>query len=163
MSRKPKPPEQMIDGPAIVTALHAQNRELSTIAGAAKGFRRIDRLQWLKDHGTIAEHQFFAGRRLQEDWQQSKIENCPSMSSGGSGGPKSTLADGKLDAMARVGKAMAIIPQDIKTLLTLFLLPEDEPFSLERCAALVRLNRAAAALGIRVGLSLLARHYGYST
>jgi hypothetical protein len=62
------------EGPAIVTTLHRQDRLLTPAAGAPKGFRRIDRLQWLKDHGTIGDHQLHAGRRLQEDRQISKLE-----------------------------------------------------------------------------------------
>jgi len=40
-------PKEIIDGPAVVSALHRQDRVLGPGAGAAKGFRRIDRLQWL--------------------------------------------------------------------------------------------------------------------
>ena len=42
-------------------------------------------------------------------------------------------------------------------------MPEDHPFSLERVAAIVKEDRRAAAYGIRIALSLLARFYGYTT
>ena len=146
--RKPVPGStHSVEAPAKLDALHRQDRSLSPVAGAPKGFRRIDRLQWLKDHGGIADHQLFAGRRLQQDWQLSKIETAPRMGFGvASGGTPGTLS---------------VLPPELRTLTELFLLPEDHPFSLERCAALVRQDRRAAAFGIRVALSLLARHYGY--
>jgi hypothetical protein len=152
-----------VEAPAKPDALHRQDRVLSPVAGAPKGFRRIDRLQWLKDHGGIADHQLFAGRRLQQDWQLSKIESAPRMSFGAGGGSPGTLSDTALDAGQRAQAALSALPPELRSLTELFLLPEDHPFSLERCAALVRQDRRAAAFGIRVALSLLARHYGYST
>src|SRR5690242_10199569 len=90
---------EAVDGPAVVGPLHRQDRVLSPGAGAAKGFRRIDRLQWLKDHNAIADHQLYAGRRLQADWQTSKIEASPRMSIGGSGGGvPGALSDAALEA-----------------------------------------------------------------
>ncbi len=150
-------------GPAMLSALHRQDRVLSGVAGAAKGFRRIDRLQWLADHNAIGEHQLFAGRRLQQDWQMSKIEAGPRMMMGGSGGGglPGSLPDSVLDAGQRVRRALSVLPAELETLTTLFLLPEDHPFSLERVAAMVKEDRRAAAYGIRIALSLLARHYGY--
>jgi hypothetical protein len=162
--RKPpqEPKGEQPEAPAMLTPLHRQDRVLSMVAGAPKGFRRIDRLQWLKDHGAIGEHQLFAGRRLQRDWQIAKIEASPRMVSGGGGGGRpGSLSDAALDAGQRIRKAMAVLPPELETLTTLFLLPEDHPFSLERCAALVKEDRRAAAYGIRIALSLLARHYGY--
>jgi hypothetical protein len=164
--RKPKaapPPREQPDGPAVITPLHVRDRMLSTVAGAPKGYRRIDRLQWLKDHGAIGEHQLFAGRRLQRDWQIARIEAAPRMIAGGGGGSGSpgSLSDAALDAGQRIRKALAVLPPELETLTSLFLLPEDHPFSLERCAALVKEDRRAAAYGIRIALSLLARHYGY--
>jgi len=157
-------PQDIPEGPAIVTAMHKQSRALSKVAGSPKGWRRIDRLQWLRDHNAIADHQLFAGRRLQEDWQQSKLEASPSMQMSRSGGGASTsISDGKCDAIDRLKRAMAQLPREVETILTLFLLPEDEPFSLERCAAIVREDVKAARFAIRVGLTILARHYGYST
>lgn len=152
--------------PAVVTPLHRKDRILSDAAGAAKGWRRIDRLQWLKDHGAIGDHQLHAGRRLQADWQTSKIEAGPRMmlaagSSRGAGA--GTLSDAALDAGQRVRRAFAVLPPELTTLTNLFLLPEDHPFSLEHCAALVKQDRRAAAFGIKIALSLLARHYGYAT
>lgn len=160
---KPKP-QDAPEGPAIVTAMHKRDRLLSPVAGAPKGFRRIDRLQWLRDHGVIADHQLFAGRRLQQDWQLSKLESSPQMQMARAGGAATTaLSDAKCDAIDRLKRAMAQLPAELETLLALFLLPEDEPFSLERCAAIVREDRKAASFGIRLGLTILARHYGYST
>ena len=162
--RKPsnKSSREEPDGPAVLTPMHRQDRVLSGVAGAPKGFRRIDRLQWLKDHGAIGEHQLFAGRRLQRDWQIARIEASPRMVSGGGGGARpGCLSDAALDAGQRIRKALAVLPRELETLTTLFLLPEDHPFSLERCAALVKEDRRAAAYGIRIALSLLARHYGY--
>ncbi len=151
-----------VEAPAKLDAMHRQDRILSPAAGAPKGFRRIDRLQWLKDHGGIADHQLFAGRRLQHDWQLSKIEASPRMRFGASGGGMpGVLSDTALEAGRRVQAALSVLPLELRPLTELFLLPEDHPFSLERCAALVRQDRRAAAFGIRVALSLLARHYGF--
>jgi hypothetical protein len=85
------------------------------------------------------------------------------MSFGAGGGSPGTLSDTALDAGQRAQAALSVLPPELRSLTKLFLLPEDHPFSLERCAALVRQDRRAAAFGIRVALSLLARHYGYST
>jgi hypothetical protein len=152
---------EAIDGPAVVTALHRQDRVLGTAPGAAKGFRRIDRLQWLADHKAIGDHQLYAGRRLQADWQTSKIEASARMGFGGGGGIPGSLSDAALEAGRRVKNALAVLPAELVTLTTLFLLPEDHPFSLERVAAMVKEDRRAAAYGIRIALSLLARFYGY--
>ena len=152
---------ETVDGPAVVTALHRKDRVLGPGAGAARGFRRIDRLQWLADHKAIGDHQLYAGRRLQADWQTSKIEASPRMGFGGGGGIPGALSDAALEAGRRVKNALAVLPAELVTLTTLFLLPEDHPFSLERVAAMVKEDRRAAAYGIRIALSLLARHYGY--
>ena len=80
-------------------------------------------------------------------------------SGGGQGG---VLSDAALDAGQRVRRAMAVLPPELPRLTELFLLPEDHPFSLEQCAAPVKQDRRAAAFGIRIALSLLARHYGYA-
>jgi hypothetical protein len=155
--------DEMPERPAIITTLHRQDRLLTPAAGAPKGFRRIDRLQWLKDHGTIGDHQLQAGRRLQEDWQISKLENAPSMQLMRAGGvPGGTLSDAKLDAGARVKKALGALPPELVTLTCLFLLPEDHPFSLERLAAKMREDKRAVAYAVRLALSMLARHYGYA-
>lgn len=159
----PKPTEQ-VDGPAVVTDMHRQNRILSVAAGSPKGYSRIDRLQWLFDHNSIEQYQLDAGRRLQEDWHAARLQVSPGMQMGRSGGSFSTnLSDAKCDAIQRLKDAMACLPVQLETLLTLFLMPEDEPFSLERCAAIVREDRKAASYGIRIGLTILARHYGYAT
>ena len=154
-----------VETPAKISPLHAQDRELSVAAGAPKGFRRIDRLQWLADHGTIGDHQLFAGRRLQQDWRLSKIETQSRMDLGRSrgGGLPGSLPDVKLDAGRRVAAALVVLPRELRQLTELFLMPEDHPFSLERCAAIVQEDRRAAAFGIRIALTLLARHYGYVT
>ena len=99
---KKKRQGETVDGPAVVTALHRQDRVISPAAGAAKGFRRIDRLQWLADHNAIAGHQLHAGRRLQADWQTSKIEAAPRMSFGSGGAMPGTLSDAALEAGRRV-------------------------------------------------------------
>jgi Domain of unknown function (DUF6456) len=151
------------EAPALITGLHRQDRLVSAAAGAPKAWRRLDRLQWLRDHGSIGDHQLHAGRRLQADWQTSRIEASPRMMlAGGGGGAGGTLSDAALDAGQRVRRAMAVLPPELRPITELFLLPEDIPFSLERCAALVKEDRRAAAFGIRVALSLLARHYGYA-
>ncbi len=157
------------EAPAVVTPLHRRDRMLSPHAGAApnprapKGWRRVDRLQWLFDHGAIGDHQLHAGRRLQADWQASRIEAAPRMVfTGGGGGQAGTLSDAALDAGQRVRRAIACLPYELAQLTELFLMPEDMPFSLERVAALVKEDRRAASFGLRVALSLLARHYGYA-
>jgi hypothetical protein len=162
-SRKKVVVMEVVEGPAVVTPMHRQDRVLSPGAGAAKGFRRIDRLQWLRDHNAIGDHQLYAGRRLQADWQTSKIEASPRMGLGvaSGGGAQGSLSDAALEAGRRVTRALAVLPTELVTLTTLFLLPEDHPFSLERVAAMVKEDRRAAAYGIRISLSLLARHYGY--
>ena len=158
-----KAPEGPVpERPAIISALHREDRLLSPAAGAPKGFRRLDRLQWLKDHGAIGDHQLFAGRRLQQDWQISKLEAAPSMQMARTGGaPGSTLPDAKLDAGRRVKRALAALPPELVTLTCLFLLPEDHPFSVERLAAKVREDKRAVSYALRLSLSILARHYGY--
>ena len=151
------------EAPAKITPLHAQDRLLSPAAGAPKGYRRIDRLQWLKDHGAIGDHQLFAGRRLQQDWQISKLEAAPSMQMVRAGGvPGSSLPDAKLDAGKRVKAALSSLPPELVTLTCLFLLPEDHPFSIERLAAKIREDKRAVAYAVRLSLSMLARHYGYA-
>jgi hypothetical protein len=156
--------DNRVETPAKITKMHACDRELTVAAGGPRGFRRIDRLQWLKDHGSIEDHQLFAGRRLQQDWELSKIEASPRMMlGGGGGGVPGTLSDAVLDAGKRVHRAIAVLPRELRQLTELFLMPEDHPFSLERCAAIVKEDRRAAAYGIRIALSLLARHYGYAT
>lgn len=158
------PERDAVEPPASIGAMHRQDRVLSPVAGAAKGFRRVDRLQWLADHGSIEDHQLFAGRRLQQDWQLSKIESAPRMGLGVSGGGQAgSLSDAALDAGRRAQRALSVLPRELRQLTELFLMPEDHPFSLERCAAIVREDRRAATYGIRIALSLLARHYGYST
>ena len=156
--------EDRVETPAKVGPMHACDRTLSVAAGAPKGFRRIDRLQWLADHGAIGDHQLFAGRRLQQDWQLSKIETGSRMSfdTRGSGTP-GMLSDVKLDAGRRVAAALTVLPRELRHMTELFLMPEDHPFSLERVAAMVKEDRRAAAFGIRIALSLLAKHYGYVT
>lgn len=161
-------PQDIPEGPAIATALHRQDQDIfddnANLIIGKKGWRRYDRLEWLKKRNAIAQHQYLAGRRLQEDWQLSKLESSPQMQMARSSGAATTaLSDAKCDAIDRLKRAMAQLPNELATLLTLFLLPEDEPFSLERCAAIVREDRRAAAFGIRLGLTILARHYGYST
>lgn len=152
------------EAPAVISKLHRKDRVLSAAAGAPKAWRRIDRLQWLRDHNSIGDHQLHAGRRLQADWQTSKIEASPRMMVAvcGQGGVGGVLSDAVLDAGQRVRRALAVLPPELVTLTTVFLLPEDHPFSLEHCAGLVKEDRRAAAFGIRVALSLLARHYGYA-
>lgn len=132
-------------------------RQLTTL-------RRIDRLLWLHQHHHIAQHQFDAGQKLQEDWQLSKIEIAArnDMSGGRSGGnARSTLSDAKCDAISRLGRALAVLPPEIESIITLFLLTEGEAFSLERCAARVKRHPRAALPLLEAGLSLLSRHYGY--
>ena len=127
---------------------------MSVAAGAPKGFRRIDRLQWLADHGTIGDHQLFAGRRLQQDWQLSKIETSRAwIWAVARRGLPGSLSDVKLDAGRRVAAALVVLPRELRQLTELFLMPEDHPFSLERVAAMVKEDRRAAAFGIRVALS----------
>ena len=155
--------DNRVETPAKITPMHACDRALSVAAGSPRGFRRIDRLQWLKDHGSIDDHQLFAGRRLQQDWQISKIEASPRMQFGAGGGSPGLVSDAALDAGKRVARALAVLPRELRQLTELFLMPEDHPFSLERVAAIVKEDRRAAAYGIRIALSLLARHYGYVT
>ena len=161
----PESSDARVETPARIGPMHACDRTLSVAAGAPKGFRRIDRLQWLADHGSIGDHQLFAGRRLQQDWQLSKIETAARLSLGavGGGGTPGSLPDVKLDAGRRVARALSVLPRELRQMTELFLMPEDHPFSLERVAAMVKEDRRAAAFGIRIALSLLAKHYGYVT
>ena len=78
------------------------------------------------------------------------------------GVPGGTLSDAKLDAGARVKKALGALPPELVTFTCLFLLPEDHPFSLERLAAKVREDKRAVSYAVRLALSMLARHYGYA-
>jgi len=79
------------------------------------------------------------------------------------GGLPGSLSDVKLDAGRRVASALSVLPRELRQMIELFLMPEDYPFSLERVAAMVKEDRRAAAFGIRIALSLLAKHYGYVT
>jgi hypothetical protein len=78
------------------------------------------------------------------------------------GVPGGTLSDAKLDAGARVKKALGALPPELVTFPCLFLLPEDHPFSLERLATKMREDKRAVAYAVRLALSMLARHYGYA-
>lgn len=49
---KPKP-QDIPEGPAIVTALHRQDRELSTVAGAPKGYRKLSPLESCYENGRL--------------------------------------------------------------------------------------------------------------
>lgn len=85
------------------------------------------------------------------------------MSFGGGGASRGDLSDAALDAGTRFKDALAVLPAELVTLISLFLLPEDHPNSLQHVALMVRRDKRAASYGIQIGLSLLARHYGYST
>ena len=154
-------------GPAIITGMHSQDVVISTTAGAPKGWRRVDRLEYLATHGPVGTrlgvHQVKAGEKYAEDFQLSRIEAASRMTFGAGGGSaKSTLADSVLDAGTRFQKARAKIPPELHKLTDLFLCPEHYPFSLERCAAIVEIDRRAASYAIRLALSILARHYGFA-
>jgi hypothetical protein len=164
--RAPAPKYDSPDGPAIVTALHSKDRELSHVAGSEPGYRRCSWLDYLATHGParsrLSQEQVAAGNRYSKDFEMSKMESAARMNAGGAGGgsAKSTLSDAALDAGTRFQDARAKLPAEYHQLLDLFLCPEHHPFSVERCAAIVNIDRRAAADRIRVGLSILARHYG---
>ena len=157
--------DDRVETPAKITAdACLRPRSCRWRRARPRGFRRIDRLQWLKDHGTIDDHQLFAGGGCSRTGKISKIEASPRMSSGGrAAAARPGASDAALDAGRRVARRWRCCRANSGTLTELFLMPEDHPFSLERVAAIVKEDRRAAAFGIRIALSLLAKHYGYVT
>lgn len=158
-----KPDAVEIVGPAIQRSNHIQDREISTVAGAPKAWRRLDGLAWLMERKAIAGHQRDAGRRLQEDYELSQMQG--GARSGGertSGRSSYEIPDSALDAKDRVKAALSVVPPELVSMTVLFLLPDFEakPFSLERIATMVREDKRSISLGVRAALSLLARHYG---
>ena len=62
----------------------------------------------------------------------------------------------------RVARALAVLPRELRQLTELFLMPEDHPFSLERCAAIVKEDREQLPSRDQDRVEpCLARHYGY--
>ena len=80
---------------------------------------------------------------------------------GGGGRPRPGLRHRAGRGQARQPARWRCCRANSSQLTELFLMPEDHPFSLERVAAIVKEDRRAAAFGIRIALSLLAKHYGY--
>lgn len=151
-----------IQSPAIISTDHVQDRELSPVAGAPKGFRRVDGLAMMEK--TIARHQYEAGRRLQEDYAESQMEG--GAKSGGQkvdGGRRDyDIPQYAIDAARRVNNALAILTPELLTMTMLFLLPDHrrEAPTFENIAARVGRHKRCISFGIETALSLLARHYG---
>lgn len=152
-----------IQAPARITEDHVQDRGTSTAAGAPKAWRKLDGLAWLMARKSIASHQLEAGRRLQEDYELSQLQGGARSGGERANGKRSyDLPDSALDAGKRVKNALAILPPELVSMTILFLLPDfsERSFSLERIAGMVKEDKRAVGLGVRAGLSLLARHYG---
>jgi hypothetical protein len=160
--------EIAIDGPARISGSYVQDREISTVAGSPKAWRRPDGLAFMRDRKQIAGHQWEAGNRLQEDYQLSQME-AGARSGGASGvrggGGPTEIPDSAIDASRRLRAAMSNLPAEIETIITLFVLgsSEDGATSFENIAKRVGEDKRAIPLAIRSGLSLLARHYGLCT
>ncbi len=161
---KAQPREQEPDGPAVVRREHVQDRELSTVAGAPRGYRVRDGLAWMVERKQIHGHQLEAGRRLQEDYARAMDALFPKsrMERGGGSGRAPEVSNDAIDAKARVTEALSVLPPELLSMTVLFLFPdfEQDGFSVERIAARVREDKRAIGLGVRASLSLLARHYG---
>lgn len=156
-------PQDDVQAPAVITADHVQDRELSPVAGSPRGYRRLDGLDWLIQRKAIHRHQLEAGRRLQADYAESQRQGCPQSGSAKVDGRRSwDVPDKAIDASKRTKAALAIIPPELLSMTALFLFPnfEEQPFSLERIAAMVKEDKRSISLGVRAALSLLARHYG---
>lgn len=155
-----------IEGPARITPLHVQDRELTTVAGGPKGWRRLDGLQYLKDRKLIDSNQFQAGERLQNDYAEAQMEAMPRSGTGGSGYGPRDIPQQAIDADRRFHAALAVLPPAILTLTVVFLIPqtnengEREFLSMEQIAKRVREDKRAIPLAMRTALSLLGRHYG---
>jgi hypothetical protein len=128
-----------------------------------------DRLEWLMEHGHIDQFQRAAGEILQKDWYLSEIINYASLSGGGGGSPKSTLADGKLMAGRRYGLAMAAallwpcradgkpLAFRARTILTKMILEDN--WSAEQMAKHWHIRESRVMPILRDALSALVDHY----
>lgn len=159
---KPEPAE--IVGPAMQRPHHIQDREISTVAGSPKAWRRLDGIAYLKSRKLINSSQEQAAIRLQEDYEKSQMQGgAQSGHERTSGGRKGyDIPDAALDAGKRLKEALSVLTPEILSITVLFLLPHTATtgFSLEHIAKRVGEDKRAINLGIRTALSLLARHYG---
>lgn len=117
-----------------------------------------NRVRMLKERGIIDEVQLAAAERLEKDWQMSEMKPVASnvlVGNGGSGG-SSTLADHKLDAMARYGDAKRAVCKawPIIDLVVCMNLRIDE------AASRLKIHPRRATGQLEIGLDVLALHYG---
>lgn len=161
---KPATTNDEPDGPAIITSDHVQDRVLSPVAGAKRGYRHLDGLAWMEERKTIASYQFAAGRRLQEDFELSQMRGGAQSGGERTNGNRRSwdIPDSALAASDRVNEALSVLTPEITTMTMLFLLPDFEKRTqtLEEIARRAGEHKRAITLGIRTALSLLARHYG---
>lgn len=116
----------------------------------------VDRLEWLYEHKNLDDIQYNAGRRLQSDWQVASLLIVSSASQIGGKGARNTLPDAKLDAMQRHSRVLAPLPGRIRAVVEAVI---QENMSLEKAAAIVRVNRRAALPLLQAGLDMIARGY----
>lgn len=155
---------EFVDGPAKITPDHAQDRPISKEAGAPLAYRKRDGLAWMIERRDIHRGQYQAGRQLQRDRADALDALFPRsrMERGSASGRASDVPDKALEAKGRFDEAMAVLTPELVSMTALFLFPdfEEGPPSWENIAVRVREDKRAVKLGVRVALSLLARHYG---
>jgi uncharacterized protein DUF6456 len=120
----------------------------------------VDRLAWLLAHRRIETHQHDAGRRLQGDWEVSKLENYASLQGGRGGSGTNLLPDVKCDAIDRVNAARIAVGHTGWKIIDMVAL---QNISLEKTASIIRVKPSSASTGLQVALDALASHYGLST
>ncbi len=120
----------------------------------------VDRIKWLLSHKRIEQHQFDAGRRLQGDWEISKLENYASLQGGRSGSGTNLLPDVKCDAIQRCGDARKAVGHTGWRILDMVVI---QNISLEKCGVILRVRPSSMSTGLQVALDALASHYGLST
>lgn len=117
----------------------------------------VDRLEWLLAHKRILQHQYAAGRQLQQDWELSQIGGLKSaLESVGGGSGTNRLSDVKCDAIRRVGKAREAIGNPGWRILELVVL---DNVSLGKAEARMGLPAQSGISALTVALGTLARHY----
>lgn len=121
----------------------------------------IDRLRWLLARGTIEQHHYEAGMRLQRDWEMAQIMPVASSVLVGAGGATGNLpGDAKVDAMKRHGAATAALGARGRGIVELVVLGDAGGVSVEKAATILRIHPKRAIERLVFALDLLAEHYG---
>lgn len=163
MKPNPEPSQEQIEGPAVISRDHIQDRLISTAAGAPKAWRRQDGVDWLRKRRQLNRLQEEAANRLQEDYQQSLgVRIARSRNQKQDGGHGHDISQAAIDADRRLSAALAVLTQEILSMTVLFLIPHTATtgFSCEHIGKMVGEDKRCVPFGVRTALSLLARHYG---